>query len=357
VSRFVGSQPWAITEPALDTIVGILRQRAAGITLTVEEIRARLGAAAPAPQPQAGQAVGVLRLMGVIAPRMNLMVEVSGGTSLDIFLTRFRELRDDPSVASIVLDVDSPGGSVYGVPEAADEILRARSVKPITAVVNPEAGSAALWIASAASEFVITPSGMVGSLGVYAMHEDWSKANELLGVKPTYVSAGAYKVEGHPDAPLSDEARAFLQTQVDAVYGSFLKAVAKHRNVPVAKARSDFGEGRMLLAADAKAAGLVDRVATFDEVLARQVSAAKKRRASGAMQTAAVPLEAGELKDLEVDGTDATTILVGLAGNPAPDPDPPEPPEERPVEAESDAADDGPTTADLDALAIIAARR
>ena len=270
LSRFASQQIWAIREHTLDVIVEVLRMRAAGITLSQEEVRARIGASAPSRSLPSRGAVAVLPLYGVVAPKMTMMTEISGGTSLDAFLAEFRSYRDDPAVGAIVVDVDSPGGSVFGVQEAADEIYASRDAKPTIASVNPECGSAALWIASAFGQVVCTPSGRCRqSLGVFMMHEDWSQANERMGVKPTYISAGQYKVEGNPDAPLSDETIAFLQGQVNTIYDTFVKSVAKSRGLSQAKVKSDFGQGRMLLAKDALAVGMIDRIQTFDETVSQ----------------------------------------------------------------------------------------
>lgn len=103
----------------------------------------------------------------------------------------------------------------------------------------------------------------------YAMHVDQTAANEADGYKPTYISYGKYKTEGNPDEPLTDEARAEIQARVDNYGRMFEEAVAKYRGVTVAKVRSDFGQGRMLSAKNAVAAGLADRVATFEETIDR----------------------------------------------------------------------------------------
>jgi hypothetical protein len=134
------------------------------------------------------------------------------------FRDAFREALNSPEIQAIVLDVDSPGGYVDLVPETAQEIYDARGEKPIVAVANTTACSAAYWIASQADEVVVTPSGSVGSIGVYMLHEDWSKFNEDFGIDPTYIFAGRYKVDGNPDEPLSDTAREEWQQEVDDLY-------------------------------------------------------------------------------------------------------------------------------------------
>jgi signal peptide peptidase SppA len=180
------------------------------------------------------------------------------------------------------LDVDSPGGETQGVEELADKLYGYRDRKPIEASVNSEMASAAFWIGSAASAINITPSGWIGSVGVYMAHTDWSAANEQLGAKVTYISAGPYKVEGHPDAPLTDEAIAHYQSQVDAIYEQFLAALARNRGTSKADVRSNYGGGRMVMATDAKAAGMVDRIETLEQTIARMSGASRAKRAAKA---------------------------------------------------------------------------
>jgi signal peptide peptidase SppA len=267
------SRVWAIRPEKLAAIDQLIRMRAAGEKFTAEEIRERIGADAGSKRPRASTpgTVALIPIVGVISHRMNLMSEISGpgGTSIQQLTSRFRAAMDDASVKAIIFDVDSPGGSVDGVPELAAEIYNGRSKKKIIAVANTMSASAAYWLASSAGELIVTPSGAVGSIGVFAAHEDMSKALEAEGVKVTLVSAGKYKTEGNPYEPLSDDAREELQSKVESYYSSFTKAVAQNRGVKAADVRGGFGQGRMVLAADAVKEGMADRVATLDEVLAK----------------------------------------------------------------------------------------
>lgn len=179
------------------------------------------------------------------------------------------EAAANPRVSRIVLDIDSPGGTVTGVPELAATIRRARAKKPITAIANGLAASAAYWIASQASEVVAIPSGEVGSVGVFVLHLDQSGFLNQIGLKATFIKAGKHKAEGNSLEPLSDEAKAHIQRQVDATYREFLGAVAAGRGVSVSTVEADYGQGRTLLARDALKAGMIDRVATIPDALSR----------------------------------------------------------------------------------------
>lgn len=264
----VCSTPWAIIPEKLGIIVEVVRAHASGES---DPERAQQYAAINAGRNGARNAgsIAVLPLYGVVAQRMDLMSASSGGCSTEQFTQMFRQALADPSVGAIVIDIDSPGGSVYGVAELADEIYNARKTKPVSAISNSLAASAAYWIGAAAGDFSCTPSGEVGSIGVYAMHKDWSKLNESAGLNVTYIKAGKYKTEGNPDQPLSSDAQAAMQKRVDDYYGMFVKGVARGRGASQASVRDGFGEGRVVGASDALKMGMIDHVETLDQMLSR----------------------------------------------------------------------------------------
>ena len=264
----VFNHPWAILQDKFTIIAELLALRASGERLAPEEIQARLGAA-PRPTARTSGAVAVVPVLGIISHRMNLMSQMSGGTSTEQLTKQLRSHVNNPEVKAIVLDIDSPGGTVPGIQELASEIIEMRDRKHIVAVANTLAASAAYWIGAAASEFVVTPSGQVGSIGVIAAHEDLSKALEQQGVNVSLISAGKFKTEGSPLGPLSDEARAAMQARVDETFNIFVNAVAKGRGVSVSAVRNGFGQGRVVGAREALSEGMADRIATLDETLSR----------------------------------------------------------------------------------------
>jgi signal peptide peptidase SppA len=265
------STPWAIRAEKLVAIKEMLTLRASGQRFTAEEIEARIGAGTAVKQTSSVGTVAVIPIYGVITPRADLFTEMSGGTSMQGFTESLAAAVADDSIGAILLDVDSPGGMTDLVPEAAAEIRAARGSKPIVAIANTDAASAAYWLASQADEFVVTPSGMVGSIGVFAAHDDVSAAMEQDGIKTTLISAGKYKTESNPFEPLSDEARAAIQERVDQFYGMFVKDVSKGRRVPIDSVRSGFGEGRIVTAQDALKLGMVDRIDTFESTVERLI--------------------------------------------------------------------------------------
>jgi capsid assembly protease len=276
IARVVYGQPWAILPEKLEEIAAILEFHAAGGRYSAEEIQARTGGPRKPASAAVVGAVAVIPVYGVIQQRATLMSDTSGGTSCADIAGMLKQAMADPSVGSILLDISSPGGSVAGVPELHQQILDARATKPVVALANAQAASAAYWLASAAGEIVVTPSGEVGAIGVYTTHMDKSAALKTAGVQPTIISAGKYKVEGNPFGPLTDEARAAMQEAVDSYYGMFCAAVAAGRGTTPSAVRGGMGQGRMVGAKAAVAAGMADRVGTFDQTVARMASAGRQ---------------------------------------------------------------------------------
>lgn len=216
------------------------------------------------------QGIGVIPLKGLITPEPNLLSMLLGGSGgLKAFRSSLNEAVSSDEIGSIVLNIDSPGGSTDLITETAADIRAAREVKPVVAVANTQAGSGAYWLASQANEVVVTPSGTVGSVGAFVLHVDESKAAEDAGLKPTFISAGKYKVEGNPFEPLGEDAKAHAQQVVDEFYGMFVNDVAQGRGVPAQSVRDGFGEGRMVTAQRAVKGGMADRVDTFEGTIAR----------------------------------------------------------------------------------------
>lgn len=262
--------PWAILPHKLAILEEIVIRHVAGEKLDTEEIQMRIHGAKRPADKRLGS-VAVLPLFGTIFPRANLMTQVSGATSAEMFGMQFDELIKDAEVRAIVMDVDSPGGQVSGIEELSQKIYEARGSKPIVAVANHTMDSAAYWIGTAADEIVITPSGEVGSIGVFAVHQDISKQLEQDGIKLTMIKEGKYKSEGNPWEPLSEEAKSAIQVSVSEYYDAFTKSVARNRGVELDDVRNGFGEGRTVGANRAVELGMVDMIGTLDETVDRMI--------------------------------------------------------------------------------------
>lgn len=270
---FALDQPWAITRPMLGVVASLLSRRMAGLAATDEELAqaATLAQARASgrPSPPAGSSVAVLPVHGVIMPRANLFSQISGGTTFEELASDLAALVADPTVGTIVLDMDSPGGSATGATEFAQAVRAARDVKPVIAQAQFGMNSAAYWVGAQASELVAAPSATVGSLGVFMLHDDLSEAFAKEGINRTYISAGKYKVDGNPTTPLSDAAKARMQAMVDQTYDQFVTDVARGRGVAPSAVINGFGQGSTVLADTALAAGMIDRIGTLGDTLAR----------------------------------------------------------------------------------------
>ena len=267
------AQPWAITPEALKTIYLMARDGLASFKDRISaEQKAEIDAAMRRRNEPTSGAIAVIPVQGTIRPKRSAMEEMFGmsfGTSLDAFMANYRAAVDDPEVKAIILDMDTPGGAVAGLPEAADEMFKLRGAKKTIAVVNHMAASAGYWLASQADEIVGTPASMTGSIGIITMHQDLTGMAEQMGVKVTLLTAGRFKSEGHPFEPLTDEAKEHTQAMLDQAYDQFVAAVARGRGVSASAVKSGFGEGRVMFAKGALAAGMIDRIGTMRDVLGK----------------------------------------------------------------------------------------
>jgi signal peptide peptidase SppA len=248
------AQPWALMPECIAAIANPFAIRG--------EAQARPVLSRPA--GSATGAIAVISLSGVISQHPDWFSD----TSLDQFSADLMGAVNDPGVGAILISIDSPGGSVYGVAEAADLILAAREKKPIVALANSLAASAAYWLGCCASQLYCTPSGEVGSIGVWQAHMDFSGAMADAGIAVTLISAGKFKTEGNPYQPLDEDAQDFMQSRVDDYYADFTGAVAAARNTDVQTVINGMGQGRVLGASAAKKAGMIDGVMTFAQVVA-----------------------------------------------------------------------------------------
>lgn len=228
----------------------------------------------------------IVPLVGAIYPRSNMVSASSGGTSLDSVMRDMRVAWASSDVEGIVMLVDSPGGVVSGLGEAA-ETLRASS-KPITAFVTGNGASAAYWLASQAREIVLDRAAGVGSIGVLASMSRQEAADANGRRSYEIVSSGApYK---RPD-PSTDEGRAAIQRDVDAIENVFVSDVAAGRRVSEGVVREQFGKGAMLSGAEAVRAGMADRVGTLESVLSESSGANRTRSAGGRNARATAEIE------------------------------------------------------------------
>jgi signal peptide peptidase SppA len=219
------------------------------------------------PYRRTADGVAVITITGSLINRGAWVGSDSGETSYEGIKYQVAAAAADPRARAILLDIESPGGEAVGAFEAAQAIRDAAKAKPVTAVVNGMAASAAYALASGANRIVTTPTGLTGSIGVVMVHADYSGFLEQKGIKPTLIFAGAHKVDGNPFEPLPPGVRDDLQAEVDQFYALFVKTVSAGRNgLSAAAIRAT--EARTFIGKDAVDAGLADGIGTFESVLA-----------------------------------------------------------------------------------------
>ncbi len=296
LARSFFNEPWMITERKMAQLQAFALAKLAGEPTAWEGVRQEPFAATTyeAEGAPSGNKVAVLPLYGVMMQRVGMMAEMSGATSTEKFKRAFLEQVNNPQIKTIILDVDTPGGSVYGVDELATIIRDASAKKQVVAVANSLIASAGYYAVSGVSEIVASPSSEIGSIGVLAVHYDYSTQDEIEGITPTLIKAGKYKAEGHPDFPLGDDARQHIQEDVDRYYTMFVNAVAKGRGVSASTVRSGFGEGRVVGAQEAVRLGMADRVATLDETIARFLGGGRPAKRGASAETIILPIGASE---------------------------------------------------------------
>lgn len=253
--------PLAIHRPKLDVILSVL-----GARIGLADLAAPVGytPAARAPTPVNGK-LAVIPIHGTLVRRTSGLEAESGLASYSGIAAQLDAALASPEVAAILLDVDSPGGESGGVFDLADRIRAAAQVKPVWAVANDMAFSAAYALASAATRVFVARTGGVGSIGVIAMHVDQSVKDAKDGVRYTAVFAGERKNDLNPHEPISDEAHAVLKAEVHRVYDLFVETVARHRGLDADAVRAT--EAGLFFGPDAVAAGLADAVGGFDDAL------------------------------------------------------------------------------------------
>jgi signal peptide peptidase SppA len=259
-ARLFGA-PLLIARPKLEVILAVLGPRLGIANL---EVPAAFTAPPPPVRPET-PGIAVIPIHGTLVRRTLGLEADSGLTSYQSIAAQLDAALADPQARAILLDVDSPGGESGGVFDLADRIRTGSQVKPIWAVANDMAFSAAYALASAANRVFVSRTGGVGSIGVIAMHADQSARDEQEGVRYTTVFAGARKNDLNPHAPLSGEALASLQTEVDRVYDLFVATVAQHRGLTPEKVRAT--EAGLFFGRDAIGVGLADALGTREDAL------------------------------------------------------------------------------------------
>ena len=206
--------------------------------------------------------VAIIEVQGTLVQKLGSLRPYSGMTGYDGIRQNFLMAMTDSKVKAILLDTDSPGGEVAGCFDLVDVIYNSRGTKPIWAILNESAYSAAYAIASAADKVIVPRTGGVGSIGVICAHVDFSKALSTAGVKVTFIKYGDRKADGHSEIPLSDEALARFQSDIDTMGELFVNTVSRNRNIAEKSVRDT--QAATFLGADGVSQGLADIVMAPD---------------------------------------------------------------------------------------------
>lgn len=271
--------PWAIQPEKLLEIQAIYATHMRGEKIDLEAVEKRIGR--PLKNEAKGyevqDGVAVVQVGGVLAKKMNLFAEISGGASYEMIGRDFNQALSDPSVQAIALVIDSPGGAVDGVQQLASMIRGAKGIKPVGAFADGTMSSAAYWLGAQADVIMAaSETTVVGSIGVVASHTDISGQQAAQGIKTTEITAGKYKRIASQYGALTEDGMADIQAKVDYLYEIFVGDVAQARGVSVEKVIADMADGRVFIGQQAVAAGLVDGVSTLDNLIANL-----KQRAAG----------------------------------------------------------------------------
>jgi len=292
IASMIFNQPLMVTESMLDQAAAWANQQMSLniVNLSVNGAQPQMmeddspyeSAAARADEARrqavAETGVAVIPIHGVLVSRTTQLNVCETMTSYEQIRAQVGAALADPAVEHIAFDIDSPGGSTTGAFELADFLFEARAVKPMSAIVNFNAFSAAYLMAAAIGNVSMSRTSGVGSVGVIAKHLDQSARNEQMGVKVTTVYAGAHKNDLTPHEPLSEQSLQFLTDMVQGYYTQFTDAVANYRGMTVEAVRGT--EAGVLFGQKGVDIGLADRIETPQAAADRIAGEARQARAA-----------------------------------------------------------------------------
>ena len=314
VPHSIASAPWAITEEALDQIVSIASRENEISQEALEAYQARKAANGDRLQVRAG--VGIITVSGPLFRYADMFSAISGASTYEGIARDLTVARDDPSIQAILVNLDSPGGEVNGCSELANMIRSYAGVKPIEAYVGGMACSAAYWLASACSKITISPTAVLGSIGVRMGIRDSSERDAKSGVKNIeFISSRAPNKRTDWN---SDEGKARIQRMADQLEAVFVADVAKFRGITDDEVVSNYGGGGVEIGTDAIKAGLADAIGSFESTVERMAAGKTSTvRGSKMTQFTQAQLDAaraeGEAAGRSTASTDAATAAATAA--------------------------------------------
>ena len=273
VASRVFNTPLMIDSKKLAAILAVLAPRL-GIEPPVVEAALLSEQRSRKPYAVTDAGIAVIEVSGSLVNRASGMDAQSGLTSYEQLGNEILDAATDPQVRGILLRFDSYGGEANGAWDVAGLIEEAARMKPVWASVDDWALSAGYLLASAADRIWVTRTGGVGSVGIIAMHVDQSGWDAANGLRYTTIFAGQHKNDFNPHEPLSDGAREVLVAEINRLYGMFVDAVARRRNLSAEAVRAT--EAGVFYGEEGVARGFADRVGTFRDALAAMTESLSK---------------------------------------------------------------------------------
>jgi signal peptide peptidase SppA len=268
ISKVIG-QPWLITAEKHHAIMSALEAKLSGDFQTINSFDERdpdsgSGRDEYREFQTAGGTIAVIPVHGILGKHLSSMETACGGCSLDTLQNQLRTAFS-PRISRVLLDINSPGGTVTGTPETAALIRELAAVKPVWAFTDADACSGALWLASQCNEFYASESAEVGSCGVRMVLLDITEQLKDEGVKVNAIYSGKYKMLGASFKSLEPEEREMLQAESNRIHAQFQSAVQSVRNVD-----EHYLQGQVFRGEEAAGIGMTSGVlADLDEVLFR----------------------------------------------------------------------------------------
>lgn len=256
--------------------------------------------------------IAIVPIEGTLVHKSYGLDALSGLRSYTDIQAEIEDAATDPAIKAILLDINSPGGEMAGAFDVADTIFAARSAKPLFAVANNDAFSAAYLLASGADRIYVSRTSGVGSIGVIVSHLDVSANDEKMGYKYTIIYAGSHKADLQPHTPLSDEARAVLEAEVARTYSLLVSSAARNRGLPESAVRGT--EAALYFGNDAINARLADRLGTRQDALADLRALIATRNTNRAAPAANTPLKGEHSMAEEVIVQEKSELPVDLEG-------------------------------------------
>lgn len=337
-SRLYGT-PLLIARPKLEVILGVVARKLAGDTLATPPPAAVDAGMTGGLQNLEG--IAILSILGTLVRRSSYIGAASGLTSYHDIEAMAEQAFADPQVRAVLLEIDSSGGEAGGVFDLAQRLrtLAQTSGKPLWAIADEAALSAAYAIACAADRVWLTRTAEVGSIGVVAVHVDESVADAKAGLNYTFLHAGRHKVDGHPHAPLPAPVAADIQTDIEQLHDQFISLAAGFRRLSVDAIRDT--EARVYRGEAALQAGLADQIGTRAEAitaLQRQLamsSGRSLRNKAAALSAARTPSRSQPSpKEISMNDHNPATPVDDAQENTVPNsnPAPVQPPQSPPLD-------------------------